>query len=59
MHRFVRHNCTWANFKHQLGVDMPTTTADAKLMYERELKESMERYEMLLGVRLDLRFSAG
>ena len=37
------HNYSWENFKHQLGVDMPTTTEDAKLMYERELKESMER----------------
>ena len=37
------HNCSWAKFKHQLGVDMPATTEDAKLMYERELKESMER----------------
>jgi hypothetical protein len=37
------HNCICAIFKLQQGVDMPTVTDDAKVLYESELKESMER----------------
>ena len=37
------HNRHQANFKHQPGVDMPTTNEDVRLVYERELKDSMER----------------
>jgi hypothetical protein len=43
MHRLVRPQLFLRDFKLQPGADMPTVIEDAKVIYESELKESMER----------------
>ncbi len=37
------NNCNGAISRFQPGVDMPTATDDAKVIYEKELKKSMEQ----------------